>query len=450
MAHELNHLTGFNTPTHKYDQSVISAFPRINKKYLVESSIGSRNDRDYMSTNCSLFTGRVTDQFIEFNVAGVDSEFIDLSSIAIEMKLTLTNADGTAIANDANLTVCDGIFHRIFQSHTVYMNSVQVENSPNFGLLNVIKTYCNMSKTKLATFGRNMGYNSLYEPIPSTYTAAHYAGLEDGSEEHENLRLCRTSNMHFYGPLNLDVGDCDTYLLDKIDLRIRLDLAPPALVLNTSGNDLYKYHFEMCKLWIQRVTPIPSAMLALNRSMNEKHATVEYIFNRPVLKRYIFPRDHTSLIIDNPFQGIVPQKIFIFTMNQTAFDGQYSANPNYLITNNITNVKAELNGSVLTNMSCSYPDNIAQAFYETVKSLGANSHHLITYENFKAGRNIYVFDTRSSDAQDVIYIERSASLRFSLNASIPCTSNKVVFLLGYTTGVFEIGHLRRVFPQYLQ
>ena len=111
---ETHEMGGVQAPTENYEMGVIEMFPSINKKYLIESSIETKFERNYLSTNSSLYDGRIGDSFIEFLIPGTDNELVDLSSLTAEVKIRVRNANGTAIANDAQVTLVDGFFHRMF------------------------------------------------------------------------------------------------------------------------------------------------------------------------------------------------------------------------------------------------------------------------------------------------------------------------------------------------
>ena len=438
--------TGQNVPTNKYDQSIISYFPRTNQKYLVESGISSRTFRDYLPTNSNLFNGHVKDNFIEFNISGVDNEFIDLSSLSIEMNIKILNPDGTSTITSDKLSLTDGFFHRIFQSVSVYLNGIQVENNPHYGLLNIVKSYLNMNPDKLSSFGANMGYKEFdfeEDVAAGFFTAATI-------REKNLIRKCKNSSIHMFGPINLDLGDVSSYLLDKIDLRLRFELVPPSILIKTTDAAAYTYRVETCKLWVERLTPVPSAMIALNKVMTQNMQTVEYLFNRQLLKTMIMPQQQTSLTIDNIFQGIIPHKLIIFVMDQKALNGDYKKNSSYFIDNNINSIKVEVNGTNLSNISCKFPDNIAQVFYETMRNIGIDHNTLLNYDNFTKGKAIFCFDTRSSDAAEVVYIEKTGLLRISLVCDAPTNDNRVVFVVGHTTGLLETNIDRRIFTNYLQ
>ena len=148
---------------------------------------------------------------------------------------------------------------------------------------------------------------------------------------------------------------------------------------------------------------------------------------------------------------MVPHKLVIFLVDQQAHNGAYDRNPNYFQHNAITNVIVDVNGNCVSNNRCAFPRECAQAYYKTLSALGMrNSSHLITRQNFPAGRTIFVIDTRPTDSEDVIHLEKRANIRITVNCEIAPTSNKILFLVGYTLGVIQINSARRVFPNYLQ
>lgn len=439
--------SGLLAPTSNYGLSVIDMFPNTGKQYTIESSIQSRFDRDYLSINSSAFNGAITDSYIEFAIPGTDNEFIDFSTLAAEVKVQILRADGTSLIPACNVTVCDNFFNRMFQSHSVYLNGVQTEGSSHFGLLNTVKSYINMSPNELNTIGGNMMCKSLDTPIVDTVTAAYFT--DPPANEARIIASCQDS-IHMMGPLQFDMSATDAYLLDNINIRIRLELASPSVVLMSHDAELYTYRVQLCKLWAKKIVPVPAAMVALNKSLVDG-ALMEYMFDRPIVKTIIFPAQQSSLSIDSPFNGIVPHRIIVFIVDQQSTNGAYNRNPNYLTSNNITNISLDINGNCLSNIKCSFPGASAQAYYQSLASIGfRHSNHLLTKATFDAGRTLFVFDTRASDSEDTLNLEKNANLRFTINCSAASTSNKVVYIIGYTLGIVQINASRRVFPNYLQ
>jgi hypothetical protein len=165
----------------------------------------------------------------------------------------------------------------------------------------------------------------------------------------------------------------------------------------------------------------------------------------------ILPKNQLSLTIDSPFNGIIPHKIILFAINQSTLNGAYDKNPSYFTHANINTLQVTINGENLANLRCAFPHSTAQAYYNTIKALGLpNSSNLLTHANFKEGRTMFIFDTRSSNVEDAVNIEKSGSLRLSLSCQKPNDENIVIFILGYTLGIVQINADRRIFLNYLQ
>ena len=440
-------VSGFEVNSDSYEMGVIDMFPCINKKYLIESTIESKFDKNYLSTNSTIYNGRIDETFIEFHIPGSDNEMIDLRSLTAEVKIRVRKADGTALAAGDHVTLVDGFFHRMFQSTSLFLNGVQCEGNSYAGLLNNLNVYTTMKSSDLNSIGLNMMYKSLQTTIPDTMTAANFT---NNNTNETWIQESTRDGIHMMGSLNFDVGGSNSYLLDNVDVNIRLELAKPSVVLLTDDNEEYIYIVESCTLWCEKVIPHPTALLALNKVLTDNNDSIEYMFVRPIVKTIVFPTGQNSISIDSPFNGVIPHKLVMFLVDQSAHNGAYKRNPNYFQHNGITDVVVDVNGNCISNIKSSFPRECAQAYHQTLSALGMrDSSHLITRQNFAAGRTIFVIDTRPTETEGVINLEKTANMRITVNCDDPPTSNKILFLVGYTQGVIQINSVRRVTTNYL-
>ena len=197
----------------------------------------------------------------------------------------------------------------------------------------------------------------------------------------------------------------------------------------------------------KKVTPDQSALLSLNKSLVDNHP-VEYIHERPIVKNFIFPSGHSSLSMDNIFTGVIPHRVYMFFMKQTALNGAVNVNGAYLAHCNMSSLRLEINGNTHSAMTSNFPDNVTNLFHNTLFNL-KDDNNLTTLHSFKKGRTIYSWDLRSSDCNDVLNVEKSGNLRISFNTATPITENYSVFVVGVTTGLIEIDGARRVKTHYL-
>ena len=86
---------GVKTPITNYSAAITEMFPQPHKIRLIESSISSKQDIDMLPINAG-YDNRITDKYVEFHVPKAEGSLIDLSSLALELKLRLTKEDGTS------------------------------------------------------------------------------------------------------------------------------------------------------------------------------------------------------------------------------------------------------------------------------------------------------------------------------------------------------------------
>ena len=99
--------TGMAVPVHRYAASIASQFPQPNKIRDLESSILSRQRLDCLSINQS--NQALRDNYLEFRIAGIHGQYLDLTSLALELDISLTKEDGkTGLSDDDFAILANG------------------------------------------------------------------------------------------------------------------------------------------------------------------------------------------------------------------------------------------------------------------------------------------------------------------------------------------------------
>ena len=423
-------------PTSRYHNAISNAFPTDKRTYKLESGISTKYERDVLPSNVSINSESVTDNYLEFIVNGSDREFIDLDTLALELKVTITKQDDSPVTADSHVSLVDGFPHRLLSKSSIFLNSVQCESNSFYGIWTVLKHYLSLDKNEMTSHGRNMYYKSLENNIPKTYTAAQFALASLKPDERSMQTECVTG-IHTIVPLDIEIADSGFYLLNGVDMRIRLDLASNAVVLGTDTDEQFKYKITMAKLWMKKVIPHASALMSLSKNLTFDNSYIEYLFNRPLIKNTIITQGTSNIVLDNIFNGIIPQQVIVFLTSQDAFNGNYKKNSGYLEDCNINSLRLEIDGNINSSIIGGIPSQSARFFNHTLENL-MGKEHLLTYENFKDGRTIFAFDLRSSDSNDVLSLERRGNLRLSAQTSVNLTENMVIFVVGIINGVIQI------------
>ena len=78
-------------------------------------------------------------------------------------KLNIKQVDGYDFDETCNVTVINGLAHRLFQKFTLYFNNTPVEGNTEFGVYNGLKTYLSMGYNEITCRGCNMYYKDFRE-----------------------------------------------------------------------------------------------------------------------------------------------------------------------------------------------------------------------------------------------------------------------------------------------
>ena len=434
--------TGNKIPVDTYMAGITESYPSVNRQRIVESSINSKECVDFMPCNMGL-NQTLTDRYMEFRIPGVTGSFIDMSSLVLEMVIKVTKG-GVDLADADNILFVNGLSNTMFKSVTVFLNDKVIESSPIYGYTSFTKLLKSFKRSNMHNIGKcgffyddSIGVGG----VKDTFNAAIFT--DEGSLEGEISGKIKSDGIHLCFPLLLDLSSLDMYLLDSIDVRIRLEMASNQWIMNVDANGAAnKVTIEMAKLWLDRVTPHYNSILALNDALSSN--PVQYIFNKTLHKTYVIGVNQNSTMIEQPFGNCIPEKMAMMLVDMRNFSGDYSRNPLFFNHCNLNNIHITINGSTIYNINCEFPNNIANLYYVTQKSLGLEHENMISYDSFATGRTLMCFNFIIEDIEDALPVEMSASMRINLKLGVNTTNPIVVILIADTTGLMTVDSNRNI------
>ena len=436
---------GVKAPVNHYSAAISEMFPRPNKIRMIESSIASKQDLDILPINAG-FDNKITDKYVEFRIPKAAGSFIDMSSLALELKLRVTKSDGSLLVPDDKLVFVNGLLHTLFKSVSVFLSGVQVENSYMYGYSSLLKLFTNLNPHHIGKLGRNAFFyrDEKGSGIIDTYEESYFTNLN--KLEKSVVDTIKEDGLHLCGPLMIDLCGIDGYLLDDVDVNIRLEFASPSFVINTHQDGSgFKLHIDLCKLWVTRVFPQPEAMAALNTSLSEPGSFIEYIYNKQVSKSYVIGQNQSSIAVDLPWGNCIPSKLYLMIVNMEAYSGIYKKNPLFLTHADLNGLSVSINGRTVHNFTVSLPKQFAPVYHYTLKALGLEQHHLVSYDAFTKGRMIIALDLMAEDVKEAIDPEFSGNLRINISFSKAADSNRILLLFGDTQGIIRINGSRQIY-----
>ena len=435
---------GGELPLPNYNASIIDSFPQVNRNRNVETGITDRYMMKIPPTNNTLGNS-IVDKYVYFEVNGNEGTMLDMSTLGLEIMVTLTKNDNTLLGDDLNIVPANSLLNTLFRTAHVYVNDRLIESSPCFNYQAYIKSLVSMKSSSIKSRGR-LSFHWLDDKgskIQNKYEAAYFQNLS--SLEKKWVAHTKQNGLHLIGSLFLDITSLDQYLLDNVGVKVKLEMNPNSWIINSDVDQSnIKINLHNVNLLVDRVTPRTNALLALHQALSAPSSKIDYLFTKMLQRSYTLNANQTTISINNPFGQIIPEKLYLCFVKMNSFTGSFTSNGLYFGHENLQNLHVTINGSTVYDINSKFPHDFSQLYFATLKTIGTEFDSLIHFDAFNEGRTVIALNFKSEFAEDTMEIDKSGNLRLEMTFDTPKNENRVILLLGESQGVLSIDGDRNV------
>ena len=140
----------------------------------------------------------------------------------------------------------------------------------------------------------------------------------------ENILRSRLVDM--MGRLHVDLLLQDKFLINGVDVKIRLVRSKPAFALMAGGvNPDYKIQIVNVTLFAKKATLNSTVQMAHIKALEK--STVKYPMRSVECKVYSIPAGTRSHTYENLFLGTLPKRLVLCCIDNDAYNGAYDKNP---------------------------------------------------------------------------------------------------------------------------
>ncbi len=103
--------------------------------HTIKSSVAARRKLDVLPVNLDDNANNhagINDPYIEFRLPGIPGQFLDLSTLSLELQVSVAKADGAPLDADDHVVFSNGLNNTMFKSCACYLNEQLVESSSLF------------------------------------------------------------------------------------------------------------------------------------------------------------------------------------------------------------------------------------------------------------------------------------------------------------------------------
>ena len=389
---------------------------------------------------------------IEFFINNKQSEeYIDLSNTFLHVKAKIINATGENLTDNQPIAPVNNFLHSLFSQIDISFNDTLVTPSENtYAYRSYIEKLLNYDRTAKKTQLSSEGY---YRDSTGFFEDKRLDGKNSGFKIRG--KLCANSSvLDMMGKLHCDVMNMGRYLLNGVDMKIRLLTTPERFhLLDDTDNVSYKTKIENISLYVRKVKLNPVVSLTHHKMLENQ--TAKYPLKRVTIKSFSVPSGNLSITKDNLFLSQLPTRIIVGCVSSEAFNGSYKKNPFNFSHFNINYISLFVDGNQtpLTPLTPNFESKeYVRCYHRLFSELGLaskNAGNYIEYRDFIGGNTLFTFDLSPSILDgNQFELMRSGNLRLELKFNKPLSESIHVLVYGEIDSLIEINKNREVITDY--
>ena len=380
---------------------------------------------------------------LEFVVHEVAEQYIDLNSLKLEVKLRLLNANGgrAGIDNDTEVYFANNLLSSLFPICKVFINNTNVE-SQYYG--HHIANLNHIMEVPLS-LSNNRGLPSGMFPTSDEKQVAATIIADTCQANVQRKVFTKQEVILLKGFINCDIASCNKFMIDGVNLRLIMEPAKPAQIINAKDNvEAFTYEILSVRLLVDRIRPTRSGFLNVSKYM--QNHSMEYIFKQNIVHSEIIAQGQNSLTVHRPFNSKIPSLLHIFFVEQLSEQGVYNKDRLWYGTQELSSYRITINGRVLVENEMD-PHSIYMSPY--VDSLIANGcpETFIPAGLYNHGFFVLSVKTNSSQAEELMY-ETSGNLSLHMNFRANLPSTVICFIVGVCHSSLEISPDRQCLTNF--
>lgn len=392
------------------------------------------------------FSSLTDDAPIEFVIPGQGDEYIDLAHTMLHIT---ANIEVPAVEVEKNVAPINNWMHSLFSQIDIFMNQKCVTPpSNNYNYRSYIENLLN--------YGSDAKSSHLTAIVWAKDTATFMDNVDDQNLGYvarkklsENGRI-----IDMYGNLHCDIFNQDKYLINGVELSIRLQRSKNQFCLIGARNVKAKFKIIDAVLYTRKVKINSSILIAHARTLSV--ATAKYPITRIDLKTISISKDVQQKSIDNIYMGQLPKRCIIGFVKSRGFNGDITLNPYNFESFNHTFLCMYMDSVQIPSRPLT-PDFANDTYIRSYHSLfsGCGIHfsdtgNAISREEYPGGFCLAAFDLTADLSSNEPHwnLIKSGSLRVEVKFDKPLAETVTIVIFAEFDNLIEIDKNRNVILDY--
>ncbi|KAJ8018759.1 hypothetical protein HOLleu_43082 [Holothuria leucospilota] len=275
---------------------------------------------------------------------------------------------------------------------------------------------------------------------------------------HKRYALTKGSKtVDMLGPVHSDIFFQDKYLLNGVDMKLKLIRSKDTFCLMSDDVDVeYKVVVKEASLFVRKVKLNPGVTLAHARALEK--ATAKYPIRRVVTKVFSVPTGNMSFVQDHIFLGQLPKRLIVGCVRNTAFNGSYQQNPFNFDHFGTNFLAVYMDGEQIPykplkpTFTADGSGNYIRAYhtlFSGTNKMNQDEGNAISRKDYPGGYTLYAFDLTPDLSSGGHYnLVKQGNLRMEMQFQQPLPTTVNVIVYAEMDNVIEIDRARNVVFDY--
>lgn len=324
----------------------------------------------------------------------------------------------------------------LFQNAELYLNGEMVETSNNlYPYKSFMQAFLSFD---VETKNHQLALGGYYADTGDIDTDAIRTAMAtdacDNKGLHKRYDLSKNSTpFSALSPLHLDFCTQNRYVQNRTSVKIRLTRVDPkfGLVANTATKN-FTFTIQHAYLLVRMVKPRESLRLAVEQALAS--SKIKYPLKRCEMRFFTFAGNSNTLSEPTLYSGHLPTRVALGLVDTDSLDGDWKKSPFNFKPLQVNEIDLKMNGKSVTNdpLKIDLTNNdYALPYFWMYYSTGGlyNNESLVSYDQFKKGHFLYVFDLTEDGEHGLDHFHQPKSGVLSLNMRVSAPPGNSVSLV---------------------
>ena len=370
---------------------------------------------------------------IEFFVSGSGEDYIDLANTYLYVQAKILKQDNTNLTGTDIAAPVNNWMHSLFSQVDVSLNETLITpSSQTYAFRSYIENLISYSEEAKATQLSSILWSKDTNKYLDSLVLAENTGLKKRNEFTKESKL-----VEMMGRLHVDLFHQDRYLLNGIDMKLRLirsrDVFSLMAKITAATLTSAKVSIVQAALFVRKTKLNPAIQIAHVKALDK--GTAKYPIRRVDCKVFTVSQGSRSVNQENVFLGQLPKRLVIGMVDNDAFNGAYEKNPFHFKHNKLNFLALYVDGHQVPSKPLK-PDFANEKFVRSYINLFAATGKMnedegnnITRADFANGFTLFAFDLTPDLSEGHFNLIKRGNLRIEMQfaESLPTTTNIVVY-----------------------